>query len=221
MSILFTLVAVAHVGLVGLAWRRWRAAPSPAPLIVGLLAATLVADNLVIAWGHLAGEGTLLLGANRSRYLVHIVLTPALVVALADLARCAPRLRRLARPGLAALLWLVLVALGAALELGHLGSLEPVEAAGTLRYVPADVGPPVVAILVGVLALVVGVGIGRDTGRWWAAAGAATLLVLGGQSVAGTPILGNASEIAFLGGLLAVMAPAPSPIGAPRPRSAI
>ncbi|MDP5312748.1 hypothetical protein [Streptomyces poriferorum] len=164
-----------------------------------LLGCGLAYDSLVVATGAAMGEGAPLETLNAGRFVVHAVLTPAVIVCGALLL--GPRRRTLVAA------WLVAGAsavAGALLTLPGL-TLEPRHWAGTLRYVAAgDHGAPAAAAFCILALLGIGVRAWIRDAVPWIALGAAAVFVASAFAFS-VPLLGNAGEALMLAGLVAAL----------------
>jgi hypothetical protein len=204
MALLFVLIAFAHLALIVVTWRVGRRA---APTAVWLLTAVLLAiayDNLVIAAGAI-GEGSLLERISVGRVFLHVLAVPllipvgALLSARAGVGWCR---RAAVRTGAFALAG-VLILFGVLDDLLGL-ELVPVTEWGLVRYVAAEGGPPVGAILAILLLLVVGASTWQ-VARWpWLFAGAVAMFVAAG-AMAAAGWIGNVGELALMLGLVGTL----------------
>lgn len=124
-----------------------------------IVTAGLVWDNGVIGIGKYIGEGDLLEGLNVTRFWVHALATPLLVLVSFDLIRKAgsPWASKLAAAWGAWLLTAALIALEVMTETLPL-KLQPSMEYGALRYVSTESGgPPLMVILILIPLLMAGV----------------------------------------------------------------
>ncbi|MEV0248637.1 hypothetical protein AB0H76_18700 [Nocardia sp. NPDC050712] len=187
-SLILLLLAAFQLACVARLGRR----PPWLLCVVGL---GLAYDSAVVGLGAWLGTGDVLHALSIGRYVGHVLVTPLLVVWVAD--------RVFARRGIGP--WLVaagLVAWGAVTELIGL-HLVPKSFADTLRYVPDHPGgPPIPALIVSVVLLVAGIALWRKQGWPWLALAGIVLIVASGAAVA-LPPLGNAGEAVLLAALVA------------------
>ncbi|MFE3448984.1 hypothetical protein ACFXJ8_08600 [Nonomuraea sp. NPDC059194] len=178
-SLLYGLLAVVQAGLAV----RLAAQKLALPAIV---AVGVSADSAIVGVGSLLGVGEPLETLTLARFAAHAVLTPLLIVYAAGGTRLVPGAWLLAAalivPGTVALWGL---------------RFEPRRWAGTLRYVDAESGPPVAALITTVALLVAGIFAWVRHRRPWLLLGGVTLLVASAAAVA-VPILGNAGEAVLL-----------------------
>jgi hypothetical protein len=204
MALLFTALALVQLALIGVTQRVGRRAATP---VVWLLSAVLLAlayDNLVIAAG-VMGEDPLLERISVGRVILHVLAVPLLIpagVLLAARAGVGWCRRAPVRAG-AFVLAGVLILLGVMDDLLAL-ELVPVSEWGLVRYVAAEGGPPVGAILAILVLLVVGAATWRAA-RWpWLFAGALAMFVAAG-AMAAVGWIGNVGELALMLGLIATL----------------
>ena len=205
LTVLYLLCATSALALGALSLRRLVTARTLAAMLILPTVFALPYDSLVIALGRFIGEGALLIALNWLRFLLHVLTLPALVVALALLARGAGvrwASHPAALPG-AVLLTGVVLAAGFFGELVGL-NLAPQYRSDVLLYTHAHpVGPPPGAIMLLVASLVYGGAIGlRARWPWIALAALYTILV---QAVPDAGLRGslvNTGEVLILGALL-------------------
>ena len=182
------------------AWRRDRRTYS---LLVTVVIAGLVYDNLVLGAGRWVGEGALLEALSWPRFVVHALATPLLVIVGFGAARSFG-LRWAARRDLHAAACSVAVVLllwGLVTEVVGL-DLRPEWAGGVLSYGAATSATPVPAIATILVLLAFGAMLWRTCGWPWLALGAAVMFAasgLGGVS----PLLTNVGELALAAALVA------------------
>lgn len=202
------------LGAAGL--RRLRAAPS---LALALILPTVLAhpyDNLVIALGRLVGEGPLLVALTWPRFVLHVLVLPGLVVALALLARRAG-VGWAGHPAalpVAALLATATLAAGVFGELLGL-NLAPQHRGDVLLYTHAhSSGPPPGAVAFLLSALVYGGAIGlRARWPWIALAALYTVLVQAAPDIGLRSALVNTGEVLLLATLLLAVRRFADPVG--------
>lgn len=158
----------------------------------------LIFETLVLALGHLIGEGALLDSLNRFRFLFHAVLTPLWYVAAFDYARRSG-VEVLGRSVAQVIIWVVaLVLVIYAFFTRYFGLvLEPGYFAGMLHYSrPPGGDPPLAALTIVILIGVAGVLIWRKIGWPWLFISAVIMFL--GSAVPRRfvgPLLGSGVEI--------------------------
>ncbi|MEU6247850.1 hypothetical protein [Glycomyces sp. NPDC047010] len=208
-SLLFLLLALAHLAL--LVWglrlaarSGWRAADLPV-----LVVAALVYDNGMIAVGRAIGEGALLEGLNAGRFWLHAFVTPLLVIWSWDAVRragspwAAKARARWAAIGLAlALVAIELVTVVAGLE------LRVRDEHGALSYTSDHAGgPPLMVLVVAAVLVIAGAIVWRRQSWPWLLAGA-VLMALGSGLPIPVPSAAatNVFEVLLLTGIIATTA---------------
>lgn len=205
LTILYLMCAICSLilGVAGL--RRLITAPT---FTLALILPTIVAhpyDSLIIAFGHFIGEGPLLVALTWPRFVLHVVVLPALVVALALLARGA-RVRWASYPAalfIAVLLAFITLAAGIFGELWGL-NLAPYHLGDVLLYNHAHLsGPPPGAVMLLVASLVYGGAIQMRAGwPWIILAALYTILVQAIPDMGLRSALVNTGEVFLLASLL-------------------
>ncbi|MFT5222665.1 MAG: hypothetical protein ACI867_000970 [Glaciecola sp.] len=220
MSAAFLVLALAHaliVGWLAVRWLRHPVALQPAILIVMAVGAALVVDNLVVGLGSTIGEGDLLSKLNSLRFLLHVVITPTIIVAavLYGQAGGIDFTSRLTRP--AQLLAAAMVLLGIATD-GLWPRLEPAIVSDVVRYVHPDAVVPLPSIVAVVAVIVIGGALWKADVSRWMLTGAVIMFVASAIPPGDLLLLGNIAEVAFLAGLaatamdLSVINPTPSAV---------
>ncbi|WP_235613196.1 hypothetical protein [Paenibacillus sp. LC231] len=167
-SVLYLGLAVVYAALLlyGCVLLKRDSSPGLRYLLL-IVTAGLVWDNCVIGIGKYIGEGDLLEGLNVTRFWVHALATPLLVLVSFDLIRKAgsPWASKLAAAWGAWLLTAALIALEVMTETLPL-KLQPSMEYGALRYVPTKSGgPPLMVILILIPLLMAGVIVWRRERR--------------------------------------------------------
>lgn len=203
-TLVYPIYGLIGCGLLIWAALLWRGSPSLGLAVAVAVLGAICYDAFVIAGGRLIGAGGLLIGLSWIRFVLHVLLTPLLLVAVVDLAR------RVGLPWAGhsntwIAVWTIaagLIALGIATDVVGI-ELEPHVFQGTLRYAEAVTVPPIATIAVIILLVIISGVFWRGT-RWpWLFAATVITLLSGGVpvSLAG-PALTSGAEIILLGCLL-------------------
>lgn len=168
--------------------------------------AGLVYDVFVIALGRFVGEGSFLKTLNAGRFIVHALLTPAMMIFGFGVLRKAGVGWAQSRTTHIVLCIVVtlLIALGAYSDIFQL-DLQPSLVMDTLRYTNEGgiKGPPIPAVLSIIFLLVAGITLWRKTGWWWLAAGAIFMFIAAGAGMGDMFYIGNLGEVVLgLGNVL-------------------
>lgn len=200
-AILHILISFLMLALVVAGVRQIRRAFNAYGLIIVLVIAALVYDNLVLGLGGAIGYGDTLRALNTPRFFTHAALTPTMIIYAFGMARAAG-LGWAQTKG-----WHIafcvfatgLIALGAAQDIFNLQLTAYDAGAQVVGYKNAFVlikGPPIPAILTVVVLIGVGAILLLRV-RWpWLLAGAAVMFV-GALAMTRAPIAGNLGELAL------------------------
>ncbi len=217
-SILFPVFAIAHLAIVIWLVTIWRSSPKAevrcACAIAAVVTAGLVYDNGLIALGAQIGLGPQLEALSMPRYVLHAFVTPLMLFAMLQLAAAADikvaqqRWLRWA----AAILAIALIPVGIEEVLVGL-ELYPACFEGTVRYatssypnqlcsadqaiVTASGGPPIPAITVVFVVLILGSMILYRRRSPWALLGGMIMLAGAAVPIANGPSPGNGAEVFF------------------------
>jgi len=215
-SILFPIFSIAHLAIVIWLVAIWRSSPKAqvrcACAIAAVVTAGLVYDNGLIALGAQIGLGPQLEVLSMPRYVLHALVTPLMIFAMLQLAAAADiklAQRRWARWA-AGILSIALIPVG--IEEGLIGlELYPACFEGTVRYasssyanqlcsptqavVAATGGPPIPAITVVLVMLILGSMILYQRRSPWALLGGIVMLIGAGVPIANGPVPGNGGEV--------------------------
>ncbi|NJN54317.1 MAG: hypothetical protein HC804_05880 [Anaerolineae bacterium] len=204
-AILYPLYSLVYIGLFIWAIFLWFRQHSLTLVVLFAILGGLLYDNTVITVGQMIGTGEPLEMLNYGRYLIHVIVTPLLILAALDQTKRFGIQMAQAKwmQAVLGILTLAMIVLGLAAVANI--QLEPETFGGTLRYVDvSSSGPPIPAIVTILAVLVMGIAVWRH-GRWpWLFAGA-LVMFLGSAvppSVVG-PIVGSSVEIVLLVSLLA------------------
>ena len=200
-AILHILIGLLMLALVVAGVRQVRRAFNSYGLIIVVVIAALVYDNLILGLGGAIGYGDTLRALNTPRFITHALLTPTMIIYAFGMARAAGLVWAQSR-GLHIAFCLLatgLIALGAAQDIFNLQLTAYDAGAQVMGYKNAFVlikGPPIPAILTVVVLMVVGAILLLRV-RWpWLLAGAA-LMFVGALAMTRAPIAGNLGELAL------------------------
>lgn len=174
-------------------------------ILLLVVLAGLIYDNLIISIGNFIGEGELLEFLNKLRFLFHTLFTPLLVVVAVELANYAG-VTWFGSPIVRGIAWLIAIGL---IEFEFRKKfltlkLESTTFAGTLRYREAEGGLPMAAILTIALVAVIGIIIWQTMQCPWVFVGAVIMFL--GSAVPTRlvgQVLGSGVEIVLVLSLLA------------------
>lgn len=206
-AILHLIYTLAHFGLLVWGIHLFQQSSNIGTILLLVVLAGLIYDNLIISLGNWIGEGELLESLNRLRFLFHTLFTPLLVVVAVELAHNAG-VMWLSNSIVRYLAWAIaLIMIG--LEFGNKFlelKLVSNTFAGTLRYIEAESGSlPIAAILTIVLVALVGISIWQTLHCPWVFAGA--LIMLFGSAIPTRivgPVVGSGVEIVLALSLLVI-----------------
>jgi hypothetical protein len=212
---LFPLYVFAHLVILVWAFNLWRVHKAPGALIVAMIAAGLVYDNLIISFGASIGAGQLLQNLSWPRFAMHALLTPFMMIAVTQMA-VAGGIRWAGSRVWTITVWVLVITMIAIGAFDHLLALDTYPACfdGILRYTenlhPShfcsedDVavkgsGLPIPSILGNIITLVMGFFLWRHNGWIWLMAGSLAMFVAAGLpfSIVGMAP-GNAGEVILL-----------------------
>ena len=169
-------------------------------LLLLLVLAGLLYDVFVIAVGRFVGEGNLLKALNSGRFIVHALLTPAMMIFGFGVLRKAGVQWAQSRTTHIVLCVFVtlLIALGAYSDIIQL-DLQSRIVADTLRYVNEGgiKGPPIPAVLSIIFLIVAGISLWRKTGWQWLTWGAVVMFIAAGMGMGDMFYIGNLGEVAL------------------------
>ena len=195
-SFAFLIVAALQLWFAAQAWRLYRRQPNWYILLglANLLA--LFYDCLIIGLGRFIGASELLHLLNAPRFIAHALITPLLIIFIFGVARRVGLGWAHSRTAhaLFCVFALFLVLVGARPGIWHL-SLQPKVYEDTLRYVNvAEVGPPLPAILVIIVFLIIGAMLWVRTKSPWVFLGALFMFICAPLG-AKLPLVGNIGEL--------------------------
>lgn len=206
-AILHLIYTLAHFGLLVWGIHLFQQSSNIGTILLLVVLAGLIYDNLIISLGNWIGEGELLESLNRLRFLFHTLFTPFLVVVAVELAHNAG-VMWLSNPIVRCMAWAIALIM-IWLELGNKFlelKLVSNTFAGTLRYIEAGSGSlPIAAILTIVLVALVGISIWQKLHCPWVFAGA--LIMLFGSAIPTRivgPVVGSGVEIVLALSLLVI-----------------
>lgn len=167
-------------------------------LLLLLVLAGLAYDTLVILFGRFIGEGDLLKTLNAGRYLVHALVTPAMIVFGFGVLRSAGVGWAQSRTThiVVCVFTTLLITLGVYDDVLAL-DLQTKTVLDILRYTNEGgmKGPPIPAMLTIIFLIVAGISLWRKTGWWWLAAGAIFMFIAAGAGMGDTFYVGNLGEV--------------------------
>lgn len=211
-SILFAVLAVIHLALTVVLARRAWVERSWYLAMLAVVTLGLVYDNGMVAVGRLIGEGPLLEALNLTRFVVHALVTPLLIIVGFGLARRAGAgwaQRRWVHAAFCVLATL-LIGYGIVFELVGL-ELVPGGDGDAVSYSAADAAAPVPAITVIVVLIAVGIAIIRRGGLWMTIGSVAMFVA---AAIPSLPlVVANAGEVALVVGLALTGMLPPTPLG--------
>lgn len=192
-----------------LTWQAFQAnlkVRSSYTVLLLLVLAGLVYDVFVIALGRFVGEGSFLKTLNAGRFIVHALLTPAMMIFGFGVLRKAGVGWAQSRTThiILCIVVTLLIALGAYSDIFQL-DLQPSLVMDALRYTNEGgiKGPPIPAVLSIIFLLVAGITLWRKTGWWWLAAGAIFMFIAAGAGMGDMFYIGNLGEVVLgLGNVL-------------------
>ena len=172
-------------------------------LFLCLSSAGLVYDNWTIASGQLIGEGSLLMGLNAGRFMLHALTTPLLAILGLALARNAKVEWAWTRKAQIAycVIALLCVAYGVYADVIAL-KLQPSELQGVLRYTNvAAKGPPLAAITTMTLILFLGISVFVKSKWPWLLVASIVMFTVAAFA-SSLAIVANLGEIVLIAGLV-------------------
>lgn len=206
LTVLYFILTGLFVFLTWQAFQANQKVRSSYTVLLLLVLAGLVYDVFVIALGRFVGEGSFLTTLNAGRFIVHALLTPAMMIFGFGVLRKAGVGWAQSRTTHIVLCIVVtlLIALGAYSDIFQL-DLQPSLVMDTLRYTNEGgiKGPPIPAVLSIIFLLVAGITLWRKTGWWWLAAGAIFMFIAAGAGMGDMFYIGNLGEVVLgLGNVL-------------------
>jgi hypothetical protein len=219
----FPLYVVSHTAVMVWALYLYKVHKAPGSLLVALIAAALLYDNLIVSLGTTIGIGTTLEALSWPRFAMHVLLTPLMLVCVTRMA-IAGGIRWADARWWTTIVWVLVVSLMAQGAFGHLIGLETAPACfdGIVRYtanlhpshfcfegqVPVNgSGPPIAAIASNILTVIIGFFLWRQHGWGWLMLGA---LVMFGAAAVPMSIYGmapgNAGEAILMWAYVATVA---------------
>lgn len=203
-TILFLMMAVAHLVLLGWGIKLFRRVKSIGLGIVLVVIVGLIYDVVIVAMGRFIGVGETLEMLSLPRFWMHALVTPFLSIMAVELAKQGGLMwakTKIARVGV----WVIAIGFSVEGFFSHLHmELAPIEFADLVRYTEVSgSGSPVPSIIVTIVFFVVGVGLWRKWKWPWLCLAALTIFIGSAPppSVVG-PTLGNMVEVVFLWGIL-------------------
>jgi hypothetical protein len=202
-NIFFALYFLLYILLIVYACRTTSARDIQYKLLLVLMAGLLY-DNFISGIGFLIGEGELLKGLNLVRYVVHAFATPLLCYIVFAIAR-AMGVKLFQNRILEIAVWIMIAGF---MLLGYLHEVAPLDLVpkirwGVLNYVHAVPSPPLAAILINILVIIIAAFIWRATA--WPVLFITSILMFAFAAIPmknAPPILGNTGEIIFMYGFV-------------------
>lgn len=197
LTILYAFLLAAFLSLTWKTAALYRQRAVSYTLLLLIVLAGLVYDVLVIFLGRFIGASDLLKTLNAGRFLVHGIVTPAMMIFGFGLLRHAGvkwAQSRAAHIGVCVLTTLM-IALGLYEDVFAL-NLQAKTVLDTLRYVNEGglKGPPIPSMLTIVFLVVAGIALWRQTGCWWLAGGAIAMFLAAGLAMGERFYIGNIGE---------------------------
>ncbi len=200
LTLLYVLFVSAFAYVSWQAFRVYHVGRSSYALLLLFVLVGLVYDTLTILIGRFVGEGEALKSLNGGRYLVHALVTPALIIFAFGVLRNAgiPWAQTRASHTIVCVFATLLIAIGVYEDVFAL-DLRVREVAGTVRYVNEGgmKGPPIPAMLSIFFLIGAGLVLWRRTGWLLLAAGSLFMLIAAGVGTGDRFYLGNLGEIAL------------------------
>lgn len=202
-SILYPVFTLCHLALLGWAFFLYHQTHKLGLIILIVIIAAIVYDNLIVSFGRWIGEGKTLLWLSHPRFIGHVILTPLSVVAAYSLCRQAGlewALNPIALSGI----WLITIGL-IVLEISTYYKEfkpTPVWTESTLRYTnSAYKCLPVASILTTIVVGVLGETIWLQLSYPWLLVSSVIMFVGGAipQKVAG-PLFCSGVEVILIAG---------------------
>ena len=203
LTAIFVFVTLIHLTFFVLSLRLFGRNRSIYTAMAALVIGGLFYDNLIISLGSLIGEGSLLEGLNRARFMIHALATPTLIMfALATAQRLgigwAQKRYWFTVLGI---LTVLMIGLGTFTDIINI-ALVPEWDGGTLRYVnDHSAGPPIPAVVTIVVMIVVGASLWRRN-KWAVLCLGSILMFIFAGAGASVLILSNVGELFFAGSIL-------------------
>lgn len=206
LTVLYFILTGLFVYLTWQAFQANQKVRSSYTVLLLLVLAGLVYDVFVIALGRFVGEGSFLKTLNAGRFIVHALLTPAMMIFGFGVLRKAGVGWAQSRTThiILCIVVTLLIALGAYSDIFQL-DLQPSLVMDALRYTNEGgiKGPPIPAVLSIIFLLVAGITLWRKTGWWWLAAGAIFMFIAAGAGMGDMFYIGNLGEVVLgLGNVL-------------------
>jgi len=167
-------------------------------LILFLVLAGLLYDNLIIAIGSFIGENSLLKLLSAGRFYIHAFFTPTMIIFGFGVLRKAGVKWALGKTAhiIFCVFTTLLIALGVYTDILQL-DLQTKVVGDTLRYVNEGgiKGPPIPAILTITFLIVAGISLWRSTGWMWLAIGSILMFIAAGMGMGDLFYIGNLGEV--------------------------
>lgn len=167
-------------------------------LILFLVLAGLLYDNLIIAIGSLIGENSLLKILSAGRFYIHAFFTPTMIIFGFGVLRNADVKWAQGKTAhiVVCMFTTLLIALGVYSDILRL-DLQTKIVGDILRYVNEGgiKGPPVPAILTIIFLITAGISLWRSTGWKWLAIGSIFMFIAAGMGMGGLFYISNLGEV--------------------------
>lgn len=167
-------------------------------LILFLVLAGLLYDNLIIAIGSFIGENSLLKVLSAGRFYIHAFFTPTMIIFGFGVLRKVDVKWAQGKTAhiIFCLLTTLLLAIGVYTDILR-PDLQVKFVGGILRYINEGglKGPPVPAILTIIFLIVAGISLWRSTGWKWLAVGSILMVIAAGMGMGDLFYIGNLGEV--------------------------
>jgi hypothetical protein len=169
-------------------------------LLLLLVLTGLVYDVFIIALGRFVGEGNVLKALNAGRFIIHALVTPAMIIfGFGVLRKAGVGWAQSRTTHLVVCVFVtLLIALGAYSDIFRL-DLQARVVADTLRYVNEGgiKGPPIPAVLSILFLIAAGISLWRKTGWQWLTWGAVVMFIAAGMGMGDLFYIGSLGEAAL------------------------
>ena len=203
LTAMFVVVSIIHLIFFILSVRLFLKNRSIYTALAAIVIGGLFYDNLIISLGSSLGEGSLLEGLNRVRFVIHALATPTLIMfALVTAQRLGVGwAQKRIWFSILGVLTVLMIALGTYEDIIEI-VLVAERDAGTLRYVNgASAGPPIPAVVTIIVMIVVGAFLWRRN-KWAVLCIGSILMFIFAGAGASILILSNIGEVFFAGAIL-------------------
>ncbi len=196
----YVLFTVVFAWLTWQSWEVYKNRRVSYALLLLIVLAGLTYDVLVILLGRFLGAGELLQALNASRFIIHGLATPLMIIFGFGVLRHAGVGWAQSRTNhiIVCVFTTLLIGLGVYEDILAL-DLQQSAVFDTLRYVNEGglPGPPIPALLAIIFLIVAGISLWRHTGWKWLAMGSILMFIFAGAGVGDRFYIGNVGEIIF------------------------